>query len=343
MAAAGVLGGLGMMAGSQPDEVKQRHDSGVSLGSQSGVDSWLGGTEAKDSYVAVPGGLNKVHTDGTPGAIEGWMKQIAGMVDKGPGASDVEASTATTRDYAKLLKQYGTQGGNDPTQQDINGASGLADKLFAGQRTAMNQGFDDQRTEFARRAALMGRGSNDPILAAKLAQEQTRQSSLLDANQGSWSTQYAMQQPMQRLGFLGQRADVMSGLASQAMNNRTALLNMGTSMLNNERSWRYQTANKWGTSTQESGGGFKGAMNGLIAGFGAGAGTGGMGGGQTSSPAAPQMTMASPQAASYFQGPPPQMQMPQQQSMFSQPSYAPNYGSSFNGQPRNFNLGMGRY
>jgi hypothetical protein len=183
------------------------------------------------------------------------------LVNAGPGISDVRASRASNNDLSAMLERYKMEGGADPTAGDISRAGSLSDQLFAAQRIQMGQAFEDQTTGANRQAALMGRSINDPILKAKLAQEQTRQSAVLGAQQGSFATQYAMQQPMQRLGFQQQLTDFRGGLASQAMANRQALMAAGQTIQSNERNWRLQKADKSGTgSSQAAPLGFTGAM-----------------------------------------------------------------------------------
>lgn len=192
---------------------------------------------------------------------------MQGMVGAGAGQSDVAAGTASQRDLAALLQQY-SQGGYLPSQADISSSNDLAAKLFGAQRLGMQQSFGDQLTQANQQAALMGRSGDDPILKAKLAQEQTRQASMLDAQQGSWAQQFALNQPMQRLGFAQDRAGILGGLATQAMANRQALLSLGQGINQMEFGNRLQAAGK--TTTQSYGGGLGGMFSGMIGGAGAG-------------------------------------------------------------------------
>lgn len=190
------------------------------------------------------------------------------MVDKGAGAGDVASATGAQRSLADMLKAYSAEGGTNPSDFDISNSNQLAQRLFGAQRLGLQHSFEDQRIQANNQAALMGRAGNDPILAAKLAREQTRQAGMLDAQQGAWATDYAMQQPMQRLNFAGQHANILGGLATQAMANRQALMSMGQSIQNNERNFRLQTAER--ETSQSSGGGIGGMISGAIGGAGAG-------------------------------------------------------------------------
>lgn len=210
--------------------------------------------------------------------IDDQFNDLKKMVGAGPGVDDVGAGYNATKDFAALLEQYSRDGGL-PNQTDINRSNDTAGKLFQGQRNALKDSFTDQQTIAARQAAAMGCTINDPVLAAKLGQEQMRQSAQLDANQGSFAQQMALAAPGARLGFTAQRAGVLGGLATQAMANRQQLAAMGEAIQNNETNFRLATATHWGKSDTESGGGVKGAITGGIAALGAVYGMGGMMGG----------------------------------------------------------------
>ena len=204
---------------------------------------------------------------GQKGYIENQFGQLNDYINAGPGQSDIEASLGASRGLADMLQQY-SQGGFLPSESDISTANTQAGNLFQAQRTALSQAFEDQTIEANRRAAIQGRAGNDPILAAKLAQEQTRQSAMLQSQQGSLAQQLAMAMPGQRLGFASDRANLMGGLASQAMANRQAILSLGSQLGGNERNFRFSTADR--TNNQSSGGGFGGFMSGMLGGAGMG-------------------------------------------------------------------------
>ena len=203
------------------------------------------------------------------GMLQGNAQQLSDLVSKGPGAQDVENATGSARDLASILDQY-SKGGYLPGEKDIATGNDLASKLFQAQRVQLGQNFQDQTNQFNQQAALMGRDPMDPVFRNKLAQEQTRQGAMLDAQQGSFATQLAMDSPLQRLNFASQKAQVQGGLASQALANRQALAAMGEGIMNTERNFRLQTATRWGN--QSSDGGLAGAINGGLAGLGVGAG-----------------------------------------------------------------------
>lgn len=102
------------------------------------------------------------------------LYELQQQVGAGAGLSDVAASTKSQRDLASLFGQA-SQNGGLPGQQDINASQSFAQQIFNPQRVALQQNLQDQSQAAARSGALMGRSANDPILRAKLAQEQTRQ------------------------------------------------------------------------------------------------------------------------------------------------------------------------
>lgn len=154
---------------------------------------------------------------------------------------DVARGAQSSRDYATLLEQF-KNGGFLPSTEDFDTANKFTNNAFAAQQTGLEQMFEDQTTQANRQAALMGRSQNDPVLRAKLAQEQMRQQQMLNSQKTAASSEFALQLPGQRLGYAGQLADVRNQLASQAMMNRQALLSLGSQIQSGERNWRFNTA-----------------------------------------------------------------------------------------------------
>jgi hypothetical protein len=169
----------------------------------------------------------------------------------GPGASDVSAGLDSQRALASLLQQMQATGGM-PTQANLDQANAFTNNIFAPQQTALQQAFQDQSVQASRQAGLMNRSANDPILRAKLAQEQTRQQQTLNSDKTAYSAQYAQQLPQQQLNLAGQLAQVRSGLATQAMQNRNAMLALGSSVQNDERNYRFNIANRSSSTTQKT-------------------------------------------------------------------------------------------
>lgn len=196
---------------------------------------------------------------------------LSDLTNAGPGAGDITAANDQARQFAQQLQSYAQSGGL-PSQTDINSSNQIADQLFSARRVQQQQAFTDQNQRLAQLAVSLGRPVNDPILQAKLAQEQTRQASSLGAEQQGYATQLALNQPFQRLGFQQQALGVSQALASQALQNRAALLNSGLSLYQNQQNFRLSTATQ--NRTGESGGGVAGALGGIASGLGAGVGIG---------------------------------------------------------------------
>jgi hypothetical protein len=238
MALFSILGGI---AGSQQDVTTAGSTSGINLGPQTALES-----EAQ-------------------GITQDNLNFLKDYANRGPGGADVTAGYNATKELAELFAKYSKNGGL-PLASDITTSNNLASNLFGAQRLGLQQNFMDQETAAQRQAALMGRDMNDPILRAKLAQEQTRQSAMLGAEQNSWAQNFALNLPGQRLGIEGQRVNILQGLASQAMANRQALVGLGSQLQTQERNFRLATGTRWGTQQMMSGGGFKGAVSGAMAG-----------------------------------------------------------------------------
>lgn len=240
-----LLGIGGAMAGSQKDVVTNKSTSSMNLSPESALEGQ---------------GRN---------ATSQGLSDLQSFVSAGPGQQDVTNAYGAQNDFAAQLKSF-SQGGFGPTEQDINSSNSMAEKLFGGRRNAITSNFGKQREDFAQQASLMGRSPLDPVFRNKLAQEQTRQLEQVGAEQGSFAMQNAMQQPFQRLQFQQQHANVLGGLATQAMSNRQALMSMGNNIHNSERGFRLNSASRENMNTQESGGGFKGGFAGALGGISAG-------------------------------------------------------------------------
>jgi hypothetical protein len=194
------------------------------------------------------------------------LEKLYNLVGAGPGQESVVNAQGANSQLAEMLKQY-AQGGFLPTEGDFNTANKFASQAFQGQQTALNQQFADQQTEAKRLAAQLNRPVNDPIIQAKLAQQQMQAQQQLSANQSSYATQFAQNLPSQRLGFQQDLASLQSNLATQAMANRQAILSMGSQIQAQGQNFRLNTAQRFGTSSsnESSGGGLGGAISGAMA------------------------------------------------------------------------------
>ena len=200
----------------------------------------------------------------------GFLKDF---LSRGPGSEAIDASNTSQNDFVRMLKGINANGGM-PTDEDRRQANIFADDLFKPQQEALNQSFTQQNEDAARLAARLNRPVNDPIIQAKLRQEQMRQSAMLGADRAAFTSQEVRNSPFRRLELQGQLADAQGALASQAMANRMQLLNLGNALQSQERNWRLQTGERYGTSNMagetKSGGGLMGgigAYTGLIGGI----------------------------------------------------------------------------
>ena len=203
------------------------------------------------------------------GQQEQFFNQLQQLTQAGGGEEDVRAATEAQRSLADRLNAL-TETGGIPGAEDISAGQSFAEIAFAPQRELLSQAFEEQRITAGRQRARLGREGDDPILQARLAASQTRQTSVLGAQQQAQAQQLAFALPGQRLQFAAGRADVLSGLGSQAFRNQAALLSTGNQLRQQERQFRLATATRTGTTTRE--GSFGQALLGGLAGASAGFG-----------------------------------------------------------------------
>lgn len=241
-----------------------------------------GAAGAAAGYMGTPGlALGNQSAYGAAGqnaAISG-INGIQDLVNAGPGAQQEQEYTQSGEDLSSLIQKY-VQNNGMPTGSDTQNAQAFASNMFAPQQVGLQQSFLQQGYAANQNSALMGRAGNDPILQAKMRTSMMQQQSMLNAQQGAFGSQYAMNMPQQRIGLAGQRMSVLGGLASQAMANRQALVASGSSMYGQGLQSQEYTASHPG--------GWSGMLTGLIGGAGAGmsaansfsnmGGGGGMGG-----------------------------------------------------------------
>lgn len=156
-------------------------------------------------------------------------------------SNEFAAGSNAQNDLAGMLAEYAKTGAI-PNAQDIQRSQSFARSQFDPQRVAQQQAFQQQLTGANRQAAMSGRGINDPILRAKLAQEQTRQGAMLEAQQGAFATQFAQQQPFQRLGFMSDRANTLVSRGQNALNANFNMANQGLNAQQQGYGQRYDMA-----------------------------------------------------------------------------------------------------
>ena len=227
-AAGAVLGGI---AGAQGQRSSTDYTSGIRVAPETALEQYASGD------------------------LLSRLKELGGIVSAGPGIGEQQAALTAQQGLASTLDRY-AQGGFLPSEADTQQAFGLANQLFSPQMRQMQE-------QAQRRAALLGRSGADPVLQARLAQQQ---SDLVNP----FVAQQAMSLPLQRLQFQQQAADLRAGLASQALANRSTLMSMGSQLREADRSYRINTGERYGNQSTTSGGGVAGAISGALAGFGAG-------------------------------------------------------------------------
>ncbi len=200
----------------------------------------------------------------------GSFQDLSRLMQHGPGTGEIDANNQFQNQYANQMQQFMNQIANPNQQQQFN----TAKQYFAPQQTALNQQFADQNTQQNRLAAKLGRGGNDPTMRNMMMKEQTRQQTMLNSEIGAFGQQLPSYQASQLMSVGNNLSNLRQGLATQAMNNRTNLINMGNQLKDSERNYRLQTAQRSEASQSEgltsSGGGMKGAITGAIGGAGAG-------------------------------------------------------------------------
>lgn len=222
----------------------------------------------------------------------GQLKDIESLIKGGAGAEDVTAALGSQRGLATLIEQLQASGGM-PSQVQTQQAQAFAQDVFAPEEQAVRSGFAEQEQATSQLAARLGRQVNDPVLRAKLAQEQTRQLGQVSARRTAFGAEQAMAAPQRQLALAESLANVRGGLASQALANRQTLFGLGQQALQAERQWRLNTASQTTTTGSSPGllsaiGGVGAAIGSFAKGasalsglFGGGSGTsgGGLGGG----------------------------------------------------------------
>ncbi len=169
--------------------------------------------------------------------IGSFFSQLQGLVDQGPGTAAVQQGLQANQGYGNAL-QSALQNGGMPTDGDYSNAQSIASRLFAPQQQALELQARGLREGQARTAAQLGRNPLDFALSNKLNQQLFDMNGALQAQQGATAQQLALQMPQQRLDLAGQLAQVRSGLATQAMQNRQAILGLGSSIQQADRQFR---------------------------------------------------------------------------------------------------------
>jgi hypothetical protein len=238
---------------------------GAGIGSSIGqmipgvLGSILGGFGSQSSQTRQMAGPSATGIAGEQAVLEN-LKRLQEYANLGPGAEDVSQGLTSQRDLASMLQSF-SQGGFLPGQQDWQTASQFSSRAFQPQEVALNQAFQQNQQRTAQLAAQLGRPVNDPILQAKLSQERSQGMERLGASRSAYESEFAQNLPMQRLGFMGQLADVRGQLSNQANSNRQSILGIGRGLLQDDRQFRLASSGM----NQQQGGGAGGSMAGFMA------------------------------------------------------------------------------
>lgn len=201
------------------------------------------------------------------------FKELQDLIGQGAGQQDIEAALGSQRGLASLIEQLQASGGR-PSQVQTQQAQSFAQDMFAPEEQAVRGGFAEQEQATSQLAARLGRQVNDPVLRAKLAQEQTRQLGQVGARRTAFAAEQAMNAPQRQLSLASTLADVRGGLASQALANRQTLFGLGQQALQAERQFRLGSASQTQTTSSSPGllsaiGGIGAAVGGIAKGVGA--------------------------------------------------------------------------
>jgi len=207
-----IAGGVAAAAGGIGSAIAQGNTNSRLRDQASGLDPYLQQYNQQASQYNQQAGQSLQRVQGLGRRADNLTGQIQNTRLGSQGQSDLTAAAGGARDLSALLQQYAQTGGL-PSESDISAAQGQSTNLLAQERIAQQQAFEDQLVQANRQAAMSGRGINDPILRAKLAQEQTRQAALLQGKQTAMATEIARSLPGQRVSYLGQSAQALLGSA----------------------------------------------------------------------------------------------------------------------------------
>jgi hypothetical protein len=210
-AALGALGGMGQKGETQLNT--------------SGLDKALQGLAGYQ-----PTAQNFKGTWGGQDIQMGALKDVQGL----SGGQYAQQAFGAQNDLANLYGQY-QQSGGLPNQQDLSASNAFAAQQFAPQQVALQQAFQTQIQQANQHAALSGRSTNDPILRAKLAQEQTRQQAQLQAQQGAFAGQTAMGLSDKRLQFAEGRSNALSSQLQSRIGLAQNIFGLGTQVASQDQ------------------------------------------------------------------------------------------------------------
>lgn len=177
---------------------------------------------------------------------------------------DFGRANQASQSYGNMLQDYQKSGGI-PTSADLSQGRSFAEQMTAPQQAQIDLSMRQSTEAMQQQAGLSGRGPNDFAFNTRLAGQRSDLMSQLGAQQSAMGSQYAQQISQNRLGYAGQFADLQQGLASQAMQNRMAIMGLGSQIQNAGRNFRTNTATR-NTSTPDTPGTMLSTLTGAFAG-----------------------------------------------------------------------------
>ncbi len=177
---------------------------------------------------------------------------------------DFGRANQASQSYGDLLQQYQKSGGV-PTSADLSQGRSFAEQMTAPQQAQIDLSMRQSTEAMREQSGLSGRGPNDFAFNTRLAGQRSDLMSQLGAQQSAMGSQYAQQISQNRLGYSEQFAGLQQGLASQAMQNRIAIMGLGSQIQNAGRNFRTNTATR-NTSTPDTPGTMLSTLTGAFAG-----------------------------------------------------------------------------
>jgi hypothetical protein len=177
---------------------------------------------------------------------------------------DFGRANQASQSYGNMLQDYQKSGGI-PTSADLSQGRSFAEQMTAPQQAQIDLSMRQSTEAMREQSGLSGRGPNDFAFNTRLAGQRSDLMSQLGAQQSAMGSQYAQQISQNRLGYAGQFADLQQGLASQAMQNRMAIMGLGSQIQNAGRNFRTNTATR-NTSTPDTPGTMLSTLTGAFAG-----------------------------------------------------------------------------
>lgn len=238
---------------------------------------WMAAPALLGAIAGAQGSGGKSRTDSVNVGPESELERIArlqqtqgfGQLDR-IQREDFSRANQASQSYGDLLKQYQQTGGM-PSQADLAQGRSFAEQALAPQQAQINLAMRQATEASQRQAGLSGRGPNDFALNIRLAGQRADLMTQLGAQQSALGLQQAQQISQNRLGYAGQYADLQQGLATQAMQNRMAIMSLGSNIQSAGQNFRANTATRT-TSQPGSPGGLMGALTGAFTGAQAGTG-----------------------------------------------------------------------